>query len=189
MIFFIFGPNTQTFHRYFSIFPSLWKVFVKCWLSWILLQIPNRFSSKFSRIFIPFPIVILDLSHFLSAFDKFLNKMIEFIGKFSGFIRSLHTNWKIEFLKIFFETLQSGEIFLRKMDFSFKKNVAIFEKLTRFLILWIFLTFLTSFPSPPGPSVAERDTFKWPGCSPKESWWRHRTGRNYTVFRKSSIPV
>ena len=96
--------------------------------------IPVDFFSKIFKTFHP----IYNFPRFkpsLSFFDKFLNEIIEFIGNFSEVIGSLHKNGNIEVFKIFFKNseifvkyAQFFEMFLRKMDFSGKKNVDIFEK-------------------------------------------------------------
>ena len=46
----------------------------------------SRFSPKISRTFMPFSIVLLYLSYFLSFLNKFLNQILEFRENFSGFI-------------------------------------------------------------------------------------------------------
>ena len=63
-IFCIFGPNGQCLTCNLIIFHAWWThSSVKCWLSRIFTNY-LRYSIKFSRIFIPFPIVHLELSQF-----------------------------------------------------------------------------------------------------------------------------
>ena len=60
------SPTAENFDAGFFAFPAWWKLFVKCWLSGIFLQITVNFSPKISRIFIPLPIFLFDISHFWS---------------------------------------------------------------------------------------------------------------------------
>ena len=99
----------------------------------------SQFSPKISRIFTPLPIFLVDLSEFFALFDKILNKIIEFNGNFSALRGG---SIKLEICKIIFrknyeifvKSVQFFESFRRKMDFSRKKNVDIFEKLIDLLI-------------------------------------------------------
>ena len=115
---------------------------------------------------------------FLSCFDKFLNEIIESNGNFSWFIGFLQKNWNIKNKlsknwEILVKCVQIFEIFLRKMDFSGKKYIDIFEKWIDFLILWIlFKNNLRPLPGlppspPPDPLRGRQIAFKWPGLPQK----------------------
>ena len=93
----------------------------------------HRFSSRFSRIFILFPIALLDARHPFEFFHKFFNWIIEFTGNFSGFIGSLHTNWNFDIFELillkirnFCKYIQLFEIFLRKNGFI---SILIYQKI------------------------------------------------------------
>ena len=53
----------------------------------------SRFSPNYSRIFMPFSIVLLYLSYFWAFLIGFSTRWIKFTGNFSGFI-GYHKNWK-----------------------------------------------------------------------------------------------
>ena len=63
-IFFVLGPNAQIFARRFLTFPCPMEIILRLLMIVHFSTNFSRFSPKISRIFIPFPIVLLHLSHF-----------------------------------------------------------------------------------------------------------------------------
>ena len=153
----LFWSNAQIFLENFQSFLHFWSKRAGFLISLLdgnpsnfddlafLYQFQSIFSKNFKN-FHPISIVLLYLSHFLSFFDKFLNKLIEFIGNLSGFIRSPE---KYNFLNKFPKKLRNSckicsifEIFLRKKWIFLAINFFdIFEKWIHFLKLRIVLKF------------------------------------------------
>ena len=73
--FLVFGPNAKTSGGRFLNFPCPMEIILQILMIFHFSTNFCRFSPKVSRIFIPFPIVLLQLSHFW-AFCNCLNEII-----------------------------------------------------------------------------------------------------------------
>ena len=84
-IFFIYSPNAQCFAESFLSFRWSMEMILQILIILNFSTNFSRFSPKFSKIFIQFPIVLLYLSHFLAFLVNLKNWILEFIGNFSEF--------------------------------------------------------------------------------------------------------